>query len=315
MTHRTLQLAAPMVVSLLLVSSANAFYVESRGPMGAEVPVRFIDADDTTPAIDVEYRINLSSLPSGIDTTPIDAAMASWSSVDCGSLALTRGEDSASVDRAHWMSDAGARYVLVYFTDSAEEWTGGPAVGHYYFAHDGNGVLVGATVVLNTRDHAWAIDGSASAIDVQGTVTALLGRALGITSATEGNATFPRYAPGDLDKRALGADDRAALAFLYGDETCAAPMTPEDECDGFMSPGEAACPPRPETSPGDGGTATPDSGPAFGTDGGAPVPGSDAGAEPMPTEGGCTVSTRGSMGAGIAWIGVVALFMRRRRRA
>lgn len=312
---RTTRHAAALALAFALVSPAHAFYVESRGPAGAEVPVRFADADESTPVIDVEYRINLGSLPSGLDAAPIDAAMATWSSSDCGALALARGEDSASVDRAHWMSDNGARYVLVYFTDSAEEWTGGPAVGHYYFAHDGNGVLVGATVVLNSRDHAWATDGTSTAIDVQGTVTALLGRALGITSATEGNATFPRYAPGDLDKRALGADDQAALSFLYADATCAAPMAPEEECDGITLPGEAACPPRPETNPDEGGTVPPMSDPMMGGDGGTPMPGSDGGGQPMPSEGGCSVSGRGTAGAGIAWLAVLGMLLRRRRRS
>ena len=174
----------------------------------------------------------------------------------CANLSFVRGENSSSVDRAHWVSDAGATYVLVYGTDSAEEWSG-PSVGHYYFAHNGEGVLIGGTVVLNTRDHAWASDGRADALDIQGTVTALIGRALGTTSAMEGNATYPRYAPGETDKQTLGADDIAAFEFLYPGTTCAAPMPPEAQCSGIPTPGGEPCPPRPETHPGDAGTLLP----------------------------------------------------------
>src|SRR5690606_8522028 len=125
-------------------------------------------------------------------------AFATWTGAECGSIAFAAGDASDSTDRTHWTHDEGDVYVLVYFTDSDEEWSSGPAVGHFWFGYDPVGALSGATVVLNSRDHAWATDGATSALDVQSIVTALIGRSLGITSAMEGNATFPRYAPGDI---------------------------------------------------------------------------------------------------------------------
>jgi MYXO-CTERM domain-containing protein len=93
-------------------------------------------------------------------------------------------------------------------------------------------------------------------------MTAMVGRVLGLTSAMEGNATYPVYVPGNIDKRMLGADDIAGITYIYGDDTCAMRGTPEGICTG--APLED-CPPRPDTGDAgtgtrDGGTGTPDTG-------------------------------------------------------
>jgi MYXO-CTERM domain-containing protein len=231
-------------------------------------------------------------------------------------LALTEGATSDATERFHWMSDGGEIYILVYFSDVEEEWTAGPAAGHFYFAHDGAGALVGGSVVLNSRDHAWATDGADDALDVQGVVTALIGRSLGITSAMEGNATFPRYAPGDTSKRVLGSDDEAAIHFLYPRSSvdCDVITPPQAECDGMPWPGDEPCPPLPATTPGDGGTAPPrDAGPIGSPDAG--VPGADAG-DGGGDDGGCSVALGERSSGAPAWIallGLVGIAARRRR--
>ncbi len=320
-------LACVLLATAALPSLAKAYYLEVRGT-DTVVPIRYADADDPPAGtVDVIYRVNETGFPAGAVGfgAAIDAAFASWTAADCAVLSFAPGAPSDSTNRAHWEADAGEIYVLVYFTDSAEEWSG-PSVGHFYFAHDGTGTLIGATVVLNSRDHRWATDGSADSLDVQGVVTALIGRSLGITSAMEMNATFPRYAPGDQSKQMLGADDLAAIQFLYpsDDMTCGIPMAPEAECDGIMLPGEDACPPRPMTMPGDGGTITPrrDAGTLF-VDGGA-LPGADAGAASAdgggPAGGGdgcsCRVGASGRQSAPLFIALIVGgLFAVRRRRS
>lgn len=303
------------VLSLFLVPvSARAYYLETRGD--TTEPTRYADGDETSAdTIDVVYRVNATTFPAGVAgiAEAIDASFATWTAAECGAIAFAAGDASDSTDRTHWTHDEDDVYVLVYFTDSDEEWTSGPAVGHFWFGHDPLGALIGATVVLNSRDHAWATDGATDALDVQSVVTALIGRSLGITSAMEGNATFPRYAPGDVTKRDLGDDDRAALAYLYPVDGCAAPAAPEATCDGSFDD-DMPCPPRPETTPGDAGTLVPgdDAGGPIGVaDGG--VNGSDAGVGT--TSGGCSAAL-GSSRAGLGWvlaIAAIAAFVRRRR--
>ncbi|MCA9607496.1 MAG: matrixin family metalloprotease [Myxococcales bacterium] len=329
MKHRHTILAfALAAAAVTLPSTTHAYYLEVRGT-DALVPIRYADADDPPAGtVDVTYRINEATFPAGVDGVgdAIRASFTTWTDASCSVLAFTEGATSDSTDRAHWMGDMGAIYVLVYFTDSAEEWTSGPAVGHFYFAHDGTGTLIGGTVVLNTRDHQWATDGDAASLDVQSVVTALIGRSLGITSAMEMNATYPRYAPGDQSKQMLGDDDLAAIQYLYAsmEASCTMPAEPEDLCDGIMLPGEAECPPRPTTMPGDGGTIMPgvDAG-TMGTDAGTidPDGGTMSSTDAGTTGGGgggcsCRVgATPASQGG--AWIVTLLLaagFIARRRR-
>ncbi len=302
-----------MTLSLLLAPGVSrAYYLETRGEAGEAI--RYADGDEATPAIDVTYRIDPSTFPPELTggEEAIDAAFATWSGAECGNLAFTKGASSDASDRSHWTSDGGEIYVLVYFTAADEEWTSGPSVGHFFFGYDPTGALIGATVVLNARDHSWATDGSPDSLDLQSVVTALIGRSLGITSATEGNATYPSYAPGDVSKRELGDDDLAALAFLYptGGDACAAPAEPEALCDGFATD----CPPRPTTNPGDGGThsVSHDAGPVQ-SDAGVPL-GDDPGMGDV-SAGGCSVAAgvrSPSAGFALALFGL-ALFLRRRR--
>ena len=313
-----------LCVTLTSVPGA-AYYLEERGT-DTLVPIRYGDADaSSADTVEIAYRINTSTIPDGVSATDVEGAFEAWTDVDCANAVFVRGDDSDSTNIAHWMSDAidtetlgmptGDIYILAFFSDSEAEWTSGPSVGHFYFAHDGTGALVGGTVVLNSRDHMWTNDGTAGSLDVQGTVTALIGRSLGITSATEGNATFPRYRPGSIDKRTLGEDDLEALRYLYPTGgSCEGPVEPEALCDGLTLPGEEACPPRPMTNPGDGGTVMP------GADAGIPMSTPDAGAGGggggMGDTGGCSCSAiaGGPFSGGAASVLLLALGLLVRRR-
>ncbi|MGE0788437.1 MAG: hypothetical protein AB7S26_22370 [Sandaracinaceae bacterium] len=268
--------------ALLLGSSAHAFYAEVRGAdseAGVDRPVRYADGDPSTPdTIEVSYRVNGATFPAGVEGVgeAIDAAFASWSEAGCGNLRFVAGTPSDATDRAHWINDMGAIYVLVYFSSDTRDWVSSPqSVGNFYWAHDGTGRLIGGSVVLNSAAHAWATDGNLDVLDVQSIVTALIGRSLGITSGMEGNATFPRYAPGDVGKRSLGADDLDAVHFLYPSSAtgCDALPTPDAECREIDGPMDPPCPPPVMTNPGDGGTRpTVDAGPPSGSDAGMMLP-------------------------------------------
>ena len=323
--------------AMLVVAPAvgHAFYVESRsnGMDGMPAPIRY-EPDEGTDVV-VEYRVNPSSFPEGVEgiNEAIDAAFATWSSaVDCDTISFTRGDDTMSVDQTHWMTDGDEIYVLVFFEADMNEWLSGPSVGRFFWSHDGTGKMTGATVFLNAFHHTWSTDSTAGSLDVQSIVTALVGRSLGITSAMEGNATYPSYQTANTDKRTLGSDDIAAMTYIYpGDGMdCMMPDAPEEICTGSMPD----CPPRPMTGTpdsgvppvdSDGGTTNPgtDSGtpPPVGQDSGSPPPlGMDAGTtppmmmDPDDDEGcGCRVASQREAPVGLLGLLGLALLWRRRR--
>ena len=108
---------------------------------------------------------------------------------------------------------------VVYFTDDWE------ALGHdesllamtYTWFLD-SGEIIGFDMVVNTANHDWATDGSAGDNDLHNTLTHELGHAAGLGhSDVEGASMFSTTFPGELEKRALHADDKEALAHLYGE--------------------------------------------------------------------------------------------------
>lgn len=310
--------------TVALPAASHAYYVEVRGAngeAGVDRPITYDDMEPSSPdTVDVVYRVNDLSFPEGVPgvAEAIDAGFSTWANEPCANLSFTQGAPSDSTDRAHWIGDMGEIYVLVFFEHDPAMWVSSPnAVGSYYWAHDGTGRLVGGTVMLNAAAHIWATDGDPDRLDVQGIVTALLGRALGISSNVEDSTTFPRYAPGDMSKRELGDDDRDALAFLYPSTAsgCEMPPPPEAMCPEIVLPGEPECPPAVTTNPGDGGTrpmtdggprsGAPDAGPGGGT-------GMDGGSG----DGGCAVTRGAPSSAPIEALVLVslALLWRRRRR-
>jgi MYXO-CTERM domain-containing protein len=305
-----------VLIALLVPTVANAYYVETRGE--TVEPMRYADGDETTAdTVDVEFRMNTSTFPAGDGIADaVRAAFATWAAADCTSIDFAEGAASTSVALDHWTADGDDHHILVFFTDSAAEWTGGPAVGHFYFGFNPAGEVLGGTIVLNSRDHAWATDGGIGALDVQSIVTALIGRSLGITSAMEGNATYPVYQPGNTDKRVLGTDDIAAIQHLYLGTGCAAPVAPEEVCDGLNLPGEEECPPRPVTMPGDGGTIMPGEDAGMANDPDAGMTAGDAGMGGG--DGGCSCRAGATRAPSAAMLGVLfvvgAVITRLRRR-
>ena len=302
-----------LVALLAAPSSALAdYWVQSRTQAdgGAEVLVQW----DTSS--DVEFR-----LEDGVDearAAAVEAAFQTWEDVECADIAFARGDDIAEPQPRHWMFVEG-EFIQVWWVDDPAFWESAQ-VGRADWVHDGSGRLIGADIILNSKDHSWSTTGEAGMLDVQSVVTALIGKSLGIESDDEASAVFGRYSAGDTSKRTLGPDDIAAVQYLYNDGSCT-PTEPADICpdDPF---GSMPCGPEdPDTSPADGGTSMP-------RDGGSGTGGSDAGvggggdgAVGMPgdgdDDGGCSVSAAGgSSSGGLAWLAVtilLGLVLRRRR--
>ncbi|MBW2461396.1 MAG: hypothetical protein JRH11_07100 [Deltaproteobacteria bacterium] len=235
----------------LVPTAASAFYVESASSDDAGTPV--VVTFDTADA--VEFRIATAGMPGGdgSEVASIAAAFQAWEDVDCSSISFVQGERVAEPAPRHWMSMSVddpdfERYILVWWTDDMAQFPSA-TVGFFDRVHDGAGNLIGGSIILNSRHHDWSTTGEAALLDVQSVMTAMVGRALGLTSTMEGNATYPRYAPGDTSKQTLGDDDIAGITYLYGDGTCTMTGTPEGVC--TEAPLEM-CPPT--VDPGDGGT-------------------------------------------------------------
>ncbi len=319
------RLARLLVVAAVAAPvGAQAYYIEARphSDGGAVIVVKY---DTTDP---VEYRTAPSTYPEGDEgdiEAAIEAAFETWADVECATIEFVRGDDVDTPMPNHWISTTD-RYIQVYWSDDPALFAS-PRVGHFQLAHDGTGNMIGADIILNSLHHSWSATGEADLLDIQSVLTALIGRSFGITSAMEGNATYPRYTAGDTTKRELGDDDIAALQYLYGDGSCT-PADPEAICDStgvtvLPDGGMTECPPTPMTPPTDGGTAMPtDSGTGGGTDSGSGTL-TDAGGGPPDTDGdddgGCGCVAAGAPRGGDAgWLalGVVLLLggLRLRRR-
>jgi len=317
------------LIAVALAAPAQAYYIEAVNQVdgGAEVPIRY----DSSTA--VQFRIHTAGMPSsdGSEFAAIVAAFQTWTDVTCADIAFEEGPREATARARHWTEAASPRFIFVYWSNDAALFPT-PMVGFFDWAHDGTGTLIGGQIILNSRHHSWSTTGAAGSIDVQGTVTALLGRVLGITSNMEGNATYPRYAPGDISKRTLGTDDIAAIQYLYNDGSCT-PADPEMVC-GMMTP---MCPPPVVIPMTDGGVIPGvdsgvipgvDSGVIPGVDSGV-IPGVDSGVTPGTDGGGtppggddggcCSVAAGAPRPAGpgliaMAALGLAVLLRRRHRR-
>jgi len=314
--------AVMFVASTLVAHDADAFYVATRALAdgGGLSPPKY----DT--GMPVEYRIAMDGLPvgDGSEVAAIEAAFSTVDAIPCSTLAFTEGVrvPMAMIDPRHWEASAD-RYILVYWSGDPAIWGTTRSVGRFDFAHDGAGNMIGATIVLNSGDHVWSTTGEADKLDVQGTLTALIVRSLGLTSTMMGNASYPVYTPGDTSKRTLGSDDIAGVTYLYGDGSAGCGDTmPEGMC----AMGDPMCPPTPVVDAGMG--TRPDGGVVPRTDAGGGG-GSDGGTTGTPPadDGGCScrvagAGARASSGAGaggpgalgLGALGLGGLVVARRRR-
>ncbi len=322
---------AILLATLGVSAQSSAYYVEQRQIIDREgmpqetVFVTYADGDESSPGTtDVTYRINPGSYPgdvSGVDEA-VAAAFATYNDVGCSTFFASRGEDTPLdgnniTDKAHWMRADDGIYIAVFFTEATAEWTTGPHAGHFYWGFNREtGRMIGGSLILNSKDHAWTTTGEEGRLDVQSVLTGLLGRALGLASNQEGAATRLLFQTGNTDLRMLNMDEIDGMTFLYtaDGEGCDMEPGPEGICDG----GIMECPPRlmVDAGPGtrdasvvdsgvrDSGTGSTDSGTTTG----------DAGTGPDDGEGcGCHVRNAKT---NLGWLAIAMgmLFVRRRRQ-
>ena len=298
--------------------SVDAFYVATRALAdggGMAPPVW-----DTATPVQFRLAMDMADLPltDGSEAAAVQAAFDTVGAVTCSGLSFSTGDrvPHAMIDPRHWELPMAARYILVYWSSDIAIWGTTRSVGRFDFAHDGAGHIIGATIVLNSGDHSWSTTGEADKIDIQGTVTALIVRSLGLTSTMTGNASYPVYTPGDTSKRTLGTDDVAGVTYLYGDGSAGCGDTmPEGMC----AVGDPMCPPTPMFDAGIMGTH-PDGGVGPRPDAGGGMMGSDGGAVTPADDGGCSCRTASSArGTSSAWAlfglaGLAGVIAARRRR-
>lgn len=162
----------------------------------------------------------------------IDDAFAAWQAVTCATLTFNKAGTFAPGDVAFLEHNRRAIYIFWY-----TEAQGYPAPDNEYYSFfflgaDGHGHLIQASIALNAFAYEWATGGDMAKLDVQGEMTSLIGRTIGLDTSNFADSVMNDVIGfGDLTKRALKADDLAGLRYLYPDPSCAAQPAPgEDGC-------------------------------------------------------------------------------------
>lgn len=210
---------AALLGSLLAAPSTAAAFEIKHTTDGA--PVRW-------PAGAVELVIALDDGPRGVDPAlgwaAAEAAIATWNQV-----LIPHGVELVGVRRPGSLAtdprDGENRLRWALAAADAGLEPGVLAMTHLRFAA-GDGAVQDADVVMNGAEHGWtAVDERCAGdpacrqrFDLQSTLTHELGHLLGLSHSSDRGAAM--YAEGracDASRRALGADDRAAIEHLYGE--------------------------------------------------------------------------------------------------
>ncbi len=269
------------------------------------------------PAGDVTYRIAADDVgapyefPDGVDrgsaVAAIRAAFEAWNAVPCSTLHFVEGERNGEPNLEPQNRIGFMPHLSVFFTDNPDLWASNDNVGTAQFIEDTELGIITGIIALNTKKYEWSASGEQGALDIQSIVSAMIGKHLGISSNTEGNATYAVYQLGNIDKRTLGADDIAAVQYLYGGDGCPTIPDPEQVCVRMLDP-QAMCPPP--VDPPDG-FVDPDRErlPDVVRDGGPEADGDDDGC-------GCAIPGRTRSGApiGLALLALIVIGRVRRRR-
>ncbi|MCA9668764.1 MAG: matrixin family metalloprotease [Myxococcales bacterium] len=196
----------------------------------------------------------------------IDAAFATWSAVKCSTLTFQKG---GSFKLSSKFEDPGKEGIFIFWHQAE---AGFPSQAQYvsytYFGVDAKGNLNLGSIAINDFKYEWATDGKSTALDVQGEITALIGRALAINDSDAANSVMTQSLKfGDTSKRTLQPDDEDAVSYLYPASGCTTPTAPgANDCNGGNAGSNPTTPPAADgggSSGGDGGggsTTSPDAG-------------------------------------------------------
>ncbi|MCA9669950.1 MAG: hypothetical protein KC503_30350 [Myxococcales bacterium] len=182
------------------------------------------------PARSVSFYIS-SSLVEISKRLAVEDAFAAWSNVPCAALALRSAgsfELAESLDSAQGLESAQGSGIYVHWHTSAQSW---PLARHDVVATStirvGKDGIARGDIAINAFSYRWSTDGAPATLDVQGELTALVGRVLGLASSDSDDSVMADAMTfADVRKRDLRADDQAALRVLYADPSCAPPPPP-----------------------------------------------------------------------------------------
>ena len=201
----------------------------------------------------VSYRVS-SDLQDPALLAAIDSAFGTWGGVECSKLKFTKG---ANFDRKQTPFEHNEEAILIFwYGDSAGFPTETQYASYSFVGHNNAGRLTRGAIAINDFGYDWSASGEANKIDLQSELTAYIGSVIGLTFSNSPNSIMRNNISfGDTSKRSLLQDDRDALRYLYGDDSCASMPEPGiDGCSGGAAPldgGSAAA---------DGGSTRPDAG-------------------------------------------------------
>jgi hypothetical protein len=187
-----------------------------------------------------------SDIPGEEEWQAVIAAFRSWASIACSNLDFEiSSERLTDPDEIHPQDQT----LWVYFEDSNYNWQGSPnSVVEVLTIDNGEDPeFLYATIKLNAspaRPWRWSTNdsGESDKIDLQSAVTVAIGQVLelGIPDAGESvTLPYPPVNDGDppshhrtnsVERRILGASDRAAIQYLYSDGTCSGLPDPARIC-------------------------------------------------------------------------------------
>jgi hypothetical protein len=193
------------MLALLFLSIAEAGPAEQMLTNGAGRPLHWT-------AMPIRYNIDPTNSADLIEEGVVAAiveASAAWAFVE-----------GAEVEYRFLGTERGAvggydDHSVVFFSDTWEVSPDLLAVTSTWSNEEGE--ILDFDMVVNTTDHAWALDGDPELEDLQNTLAHEFGHALGFGhEELDKDATmFPSAHPGELGKRDLGATDEELARFAY----------------------------------------------------------------------------------------------------
>lgn len=192
------------LLPLMLLAPAQAPAWDS---VGATWPVE---------AVPVEVKL-AAELPEGVDVAEVEAeleaALQTWSEVDCTPLSLTYG---GRVEGAAFSEETDGDNV-VFLLDSG--WPEDAGLLSTPVIRTSGSQLVEVDLALNFQYFSWTTDAedTSGAYDLQGAFAHELGHLVGLWHSTEAGATLNPAMDGDPEARTLEEDDLTGLCELYGD--------------------------------------------------------------------------------------------------
>ena len=167
----------------------------------------------------ISFVINDQSVPGGVTAGQFRAAVRSgfarWQAVSESGIRFEEDTNPAHNGRTDYT--AGDTHLVFFDGNNSSGFFGNSglvAVTPVSFLTDGR--IQDADIIVNSRDHSFAVDGRPGAFDVQSVVTHEIGHFIGLDHSCVGNTTMMPFAfQGEVLQRSLEEDDRIAASVVY----------------------------------------------------------------------------------------------------